>query len=114
MTQAQEIEIVESEVSRPILFTGPSMRPRVTVRGIVVYADGKPAAGVDVVLSQLDENHSSAQVWSDKKGAFQFETFGAVDYEILSKSRDEKLEPAKQVIRSADLETPIRLVLIKK
>jgi hypothetical protein len=114
MDQALEIEIVESEPPRPILFTGPSMRPRVTVRGTAVYAEGKPAAGVDVFLTQVDENHSTAQVWSDPKGAFEFATYGAVDYEILSKSRDEKFEAAKHVIQSADLEKPVRLVLIQK
>jgi len=112
--QALEIEIVESESPQPIMFTGPSMRPRVTVSGTVVYADGKPAAGVDVFLSQLDENHSIAQVWSDPKGAFQFATYGAVDYEILSKSLDSKFETAKHMIRSADLEEPVKLVLMQK
>jgi hypothetical protein len=114
VAQAQEIEIVESEVSRPIMFTGPSKRPLLTVQGTVVYADGKPAIGVDVLLSQLDENHSTAQVWSDSKGAFQFVPYGAVDHEIVSASRDKRLEAAKQVIRSADLEIPVRLVLIQK
>ena len=114
MDQALEIEIVESESPRPITFTGPSMRPRATVRGTVVYADGTPATGVDVFLTQVDDNHSTAHVWSDAKGAFQFATFGAVDNEILSKSRDGKFEAAKQLIRSADLEKPVRLILIQK
>jgi hypothetical protein len=114
VAQAQEIEIVESEVSRPITFTGPSKRPLKTVQGTVLYADGKPATGVDVLLSQLDENHSTAQVWSDSKGAFEFATYGTVDHEIVSASRDRKLEAAKLVIRSADLEIPVRLVLIQK
>jgi hypothetical protein len=112
--QALEIEIVESESPHPIMFSGPPMRPQVTVRGTVVYADGKPAVGVDVFLSQIDDNHSTAQVWSDPKGGFEFGTYGAVDHEILSKSRDENFEATKQLIRAADLDKPVRLVLIQK
>jgi hypothetical protein len=109
-----EIEIRESDAPLPIFFNGPPIRPQVTVKGTVVYADDKPAVGADVFLSQIDENHSTAQVWANDKGAFQFVTYGAVDFEILSKSRDEKFEAAKQVIRSADLERPVRLVLVQK
>lgn len=93
---AWEIEIVGPQSPRPIMFSGPPKRPQVTVRGTVVYADGKPGAGVDVFLSQIDENHSTFDVWSDPKGAFEFVTYGAVDYEVRSKSRDEKFEAWKQ------------------
>src|SRR5215472_2678996 len=81
--QAIEIVIGESDAPLPIFFNGPPIRPGVTVKGTVVYTDDKPAIGVDVFLSQIDENHSTAQVWTNDKGAFQFVTYGAVDFEIL-------------------------------
>jgi len=112
-SEAYEIEVREDEEVRPIMFSGPARRPTVTVRGSVVFHDGKVAKGVDIWSSPAG-GHSTDQMWSDNAGGFQFGTFGTIDYEIRAASRDGKFESGKRLIRSGDLEKPITLILLQK
>jgi len=109
-TKAIEIEIAPGLPGPRIVFTVPKLRPVVRSQGTVVYEDGTRAAGVDVLFSP-EGGYSTAQLWTDAKGNFVHTMYGSVAYRIRSRSRYGKYESQEQLVRPADLEKSLLLVL---
>jgi hypothetical protein len=110
--QATEIEISPDLPEPRIVFTVPKVRPRIEVRGTVLFEDGTPAKSVNVFFSPVG-GYSTGQLWTDSKGGFRETRYGSVAYRIRSSSQDEKYASRELVVQPADLEKPIVLVLCK-
>jgi hypothetical protein len=108
--EAIEIKIDVHLPEQTILFTVPKLRPTVELRGAVVYEDGRPAPGVNVLFSPIG-GYSTAQVWTDSKGNFSETKYGSIAYRVWANSRDGGYESRPEVIAASDLGKPILLVL---
>jgi hypothetical protein len=109
-SKATEIAIASNLPEPHILFTLPNPRPPVQMSGRVVYENGGAAPGSDVFFSPVG-GHSTDQLWTDEKGGSATTEYGAVAYQIRSRSADHKHESDGIIVAHDVLAKPILLVL---
>lgn len=112
--QAGVISVKEGELRSDIEFQLPPPLPEFSVKGFVVWSDGRHAPGVTIYMSLLEEGETSGTktLQADERGHFTFKVYEGLEYRVSAYNATGAATQSEWVEtpQTADAK-PIKLVL---